>query len=105
VVDTHVARITQRLGLTKAKDPVKIEADLMAILPKREWIDFSHELIHHGRQICIARRPKCEVCPLEDLCPKIGVAKTEVAVPLVARVNGRSMKKPNTSTRSQRVAT
>ena len=73
VVDTHVGRITQRLGLTAEKDPVKIERDLMAELPKREWIDFSHELIHHGRQICIARRPKCDECPLDQLCPRIGV--------------------------------
>jgi endonuclease-3 len=74
VVDTHVARLSHRLGLTKHKDPVKIERDLMALLPKREWIGFSHRLIHHGRQICIARRPKCDACPLEDICPRHGVA-------------------------------
>lgn len=79
VVDTHVARITQRLGLTSEKDPIKIERDLMAQLPKREWIDFSHEMIHHGRQICIARRPKCDECPLEPLCPRIGVESPEPA--------------------------
>lgn len=96
VVDTHVGRITQRLGLTAEKDPVKIERDLMAELPKREWIDFSHELIHHGRQICIARKPKCDECPLERLCPRIGVESP-----------ARRTKKisPATTTRAQRVPT
>lgn len=74
VVDTHVGRISRRLGLTKADDPVKVEADLMALLPQQEWIDFSHRLIHHGRQICQARKPKCDACHLAALCPKIGVA-------------------------------
>jgi endonuclease-3 len=73
VVDTHVSRITQRLGLTKAADPEKIEQDLMAQLSKSEWIDFSHRLIHHGRKICVARKPKCEVCTLAKWCPRIGV--------------------------------
>jgi len=78
VVDTHVARLSHRLGLTEQRDPVKIERDLMALLPKRRWIEFSHELIHHGRQICIARRPRCEICPLDSLCPKIGVVVSPV---------------------------
>lgn len=73
VVDTHVRRITNLLGLTRHSDPVKIEADLMAIVPKKEWIEFSHRLIHHGRQICIARRPKCLECPLLKLCPRVGL--------------------------------
>ncbi len=73
VVDTHVARLSQRLGLTRHKDAVKIERDLMAILPKPQWIDFSHRMIHHGRKVCIARRPRCDGCPLEKLCPRIGV--------------------------------
>jgi endonuclease III len=73
VVDTHVGRIARRLGLTAEKDAVKVERDLMAQLPRRDWIDFSHELIHHGRRICAARRPKCDDCPLESLCPRIGV--------------------------------
>ncbi len=73
VVDTHVRRITQRLGLTDENDPEKIERDLMAVLPKREWIDFSHRLIHHGRRICVARRPKCGECTLAKICPRIGV--------------------------------
>jgi len=73
VVDTHVGRISRRLGLTTANDAVKVEQDLMAQIPKRDWIDFSHAMIHHGRAICIARRPKCEICPLEPVCPRIGV--------------------------------
>jgi endonuclease-3 len=75
VVDTHVARLSKRLGLTKHTDPVKIERDLVALLPKREWIDYSHRLIAHGRRICVARKPKCEICPLADVCPRIGVAE------------------------------
>ena len=76
VVDTHVRRITKRLGLTKHKEPEKIERDLMALLPKKEWVDFSHRLIHHGRKICLARRPKCEECTLNKVCPRIGVEST-----------------------------
>jgi endonuclease III len=74
VVDTHVGRLSRRLGLTQADDPIKVEADLMALLPQSEWINFSHRLIHHGRQICQARKPKCDACTLANLCPKIGVA-------------------------------
>lgn len=73
VVDTHVARLSYRLGLTEAKDAVKIERDLMALLPKKEWIMFSHRMIHHGRRICIARRPKCEECSMNKFCPQLGV--------------------------------
>lgn len=69
VVDTHVARISRLLGFTAMKDAVKIEKDLMKIIPKTNWIDYSHLLIHHGRAVCIARRPKCSVCPLNKLCP------------------------------------
>jgi endonuclease-3 len=76
VVDTHVARLSKRLGLTEEKTAEKIEQDLMAQLPRRDWIDFSHAMIYHGRQICIARRPKCETCPLESICPRIGVEET-----------------------------
>lgn len=73
VVDTHVKRIVALLGLTKATQPEKVEADLMNLLPDSEWVNFSHRLIHHGRRICIARRPKCPECPLLDLCPRIGL--------------------------------
>ena len=69
VVDTHVSRLSQRLGLTKNARPDKIEADLMAILPRSEWINFSHRMIMHGRQICLARKPRCTICPLADICP------------------------------------
>lgn len=68
VVDTHVQRISQRLELTKETTPEKIEQDLMKILPQDRWIAFSHEVIHHGRQLCIARKPKCMDCPLEKVC-------------------------------------
>jgi len=73
VVDTHVTRISRRLGLTEQKDAVKIERDLMAVLPKKEWVDFSHRLIHHGRRICKARQPLCDRCNLRDVCPRVGV--------------------------------
>jgi endonuclease-3 len=69
VVDTHVARISGRLGLTENKNPVKIEFDLMKIVPKRAWNDFSLQLIFFGRETCVARKPKCPICPLNKLCP------------------------------------
>jgi len=69
VVDTHVARVSGRLGLTENSDPVKIEDDLMKLIPAREWTAFSHRLIEHGRTICIARKPKCSECRLNELCP------------------------------------
>jgi endonuclease-3 len=75
VVDTHVSRLAHRLGLTKHSDAVKIERDLMPLLPEGQWIDFSHRLIHHGRRICTARKPRCEDCVLNVVCPKIGVKK------------------------------
>jgi len=68
VVDTHVQRISRRLELTKNDDPRRIEQDLMKVIPRSMWIDFSHQIIHHGRAICIARKPKCAECPLENLC-------------------------------------
>lgn len=70
VVDTHVKRVSYRLGLTKNTDPEKIEFDLMKIIPKKEWIHFSNMLIFHGRRICVARKPKCNECALEGICPK-----------------------------------
>jgi endonuclease-3 len=68
VVDTHVLRLSRRLELTKETQPVKVEQNLMRILPRDRWIAFSHELIHHGRQVCIARKPRCVDCTLEKLC-------------------------------------
>ena len=76
VVDTHVTRLSRRLGLTEHTDPTKIEQELMALLPKREWVDFAHRMIHHGRQICIARKPKCPLCSMNTFCPKIGVEQS-----------------------------
>lgn len=73
VVDTHVGRISKRLGLTDRTDPVKIEQDLMQLLPRKEWIDYSHRLIHHGRRVCKARRPLCDECGFKKICPRIGV--------------------------------
>ena len=68
VVDTHVQRISRRLDLTKATEPIKIELDLMHIIPKEKWILFSHQIIHHGRALCVARNPKCVECKIEPLC-------------------------------------
>jgi endonuclease-3 len=68
VVDTHVGRLSRRLDLTKETDPVKVERDLEKVIPQDHWIQFSHELIHHGRQVCIARKPRCADCSLEKLC-------------------------------------
>src|ERR1700733_1511538 len=68
VVDTHVLRISRRLELTKETTPEKVERDLMRVIPQDRWIDFSHEIIHHGRQICVARKPRCGDCTLEKLC-------------------------------------
>ena len=68
VVDTHVQRISHRLDFTKETEPVKIERDLMKIIPKEKWILFSHQVIHHGRALCVARNPKCAECKLDPLC-------------------------------------
>jgi endonuclease-3 len=69
VVDTHVSRISQLLGLTRNKTPEKIENDLKEVVPQKDWVMFPHWLITHGRRVCIARRPKCEECVLADICP------------------------------------
>ena len=73
VVDTHVSRVSHRLGLTENVAPEKIEKDLTVLVPQKDWILFPHLLIAHGRKICQARKPKCEICVLESICPKIGV--------------------------------
>jgi endonuclease-3 len=77
VVDTHVKRLAGRLGLTTRKTPEQIEVDLMAIVPRSEWVDLSHRLIHHGRKLCLAIKPRCSQCPLEPICPKIGVRSSQ----------------------------
>jgi len=68
-VDTHVKRLSGRLGLSQAKDPDKIEQDLLALVPKKHWLDFNYMLVNHGRQVCQARKPRCPECPLNHLCP------------------------------------
>jgi len=75
MVDTHVRRLARRLGLSRENDPTKIEMDLQGLVPPAEWTRFSHRLIHHGRRICNARAPRCDVCPLQQWCPRIGVAE------------------------------
>jgi endonuclease III len=77
-VDTHCGRVSRRLGLTSHTDAVKVEHDLMRALPSAEWTIFSHRIIAHGRQVCHARKPDCENCPLDRLCPKIGVVPPPV---------------------------
>lgn len=99
VVDTHVTRISQRLGLTRNQDAEKIERDLMELLPKREWIDFSHRVIHHGRRVCQARKPNCEGCSLAELCPRIGVASFE-SVTSVAESSPQKKARPRKSSRN-----
>lgn len=73
VVDTHVGRISRRLGLTVKTDAVQVERDLMKVLPKKEWVQYSHRMIHHGRQVCKARKPLCDDCSMKRFCPRNGV--------------------------------
>jgi endonuclease-3 len=77
-VDTHVGRLSQRMGLTPHTDPVKIERDLMALVPRKEWTMFGHRMIFHGRQVCHARKPLCEQCALAPFCPRVGVGAEEI---------------------------
>lgn len=74
VVDTHVKRLAKRLGLASKNSPEQIERELMAIVPRSQWVDLSHRLIHHGRRVCVARRPRCDDCSLSTICPKVGVS-------------------------------
>jgi endonuclease III len=94
VVDTHVGRIARRLGLTNSDDPVKVEQDLMALLPQSDWLDLSHMLILHGRAICQARKPLCAECALAPLCPtgRVELAQ-EIASPAPAVARGRRSSK------------
>jgi endonuclease-3 len=87
-VDTHVKRLTRRLGLTKSTDPVKIEADVTKLLPPEEWTGFSLRLILHGRRICVARAPRCPECVLNDFCPSSTVRAKSRRRPLTARAAG-----------------
>jgi endonuclease-3 len=74
VVDTHAGRVSRRLGLTAHSKPDKIEADLMSLVPKDQWIDLGHRLVLHGRHTCKARQPQCDTCAIHDVCPQIGVS-------------------------------
>jgi len=74
VVDTHVKRLSVRLGLSARKTPEQIERDLMATVPRDEWVDLSHRLIQLGRRVCLARKPRCPSCPMAGFCPRVGVA-------------------------------
>jgi endonuclease III len=85
VVDTHVTRVSGRLGLTANTDPVKIEEDLVPLLPKSEWTMFAHRLIYHGRETCIARRPLCEECVLNDICPSAELVTADPPSPSKSR--------------------
>lgn len=78
-VDTHVGRLSRRMGLTTETNPVKVERDLMELIPRRQWTMFSHRMIFHGRQVCKARKPLCETCPLASVCPRLGTP-TEGAI-------------------------
>jgi endonuclease-3 len=75
VVDTHVQRLARRMGLTRQREPEKIERVLMRLIPRPEWISFGHRMIAHGRRVCSARKPACERCCLNDICPKVGVPR------------------------------
>jgi endonuclease-3 len=88
VVDTHVRRLSQRLGLTRKEDPVKIERDLMRVVPRADWGRVPHLLIWHGRRVCDARRPRCEDCVLAGLCPSSRVAALVSAEPEATRASG-----------------
>ena len=103
VVDTHVFRLSHRMGLAKAKTPVEVEKQLTALIPEKDWIDFGHILIHHGRAVCAARTPRCEECVVASHCPKIGVdakpAKDTLlksAKPLSERIAASKKKKTKT---------
>jgi len=94
VVDTHVKRLAKRLGLTSKTAPEQIERELMDVIPRSKWVDFSHCMIQHGRRVCLARRPRCESCSLASICPKIGVVTTGTRL--------KSKKLPAPSARSAR---
>jgi endonuclease-3 len=104
VVDTHVTRLTNRLGLTKQTDAVKIEQDLIRLLPPEEWIDFSHRLIWHGRRVCQARKPLCAECKLAEICPKIGVVTKPATKQTKTKSTASTKKQPKPSPKSARIA-
>jgi endonuclease-3 len=101
VVDTHVGRVSGRLALTESADPVVIEQDLMKVVPREKWTQFAHRMIYHGRETCIARKPQCEVCVLNDLCPSAQLTEDRVSPPSsrarIARSATPSSKSPSRS--------
>ncbi|HEX8171284.1 MAG TPA: endonuclease III [Thermoanaerobaculia bacterium] len=90
VVDTHVTRVSGRLGLTQSADPVEIEQDLIALLPRAEWTPFAHRIIYHGRETCIARKPQCDACVVNDLCPSAELTADRTSQPLSRGRSARS---------------
>jgi endonuclease III len=94
VVDTHVTRLSRRMGLTVETDAVKIERDLMEQLPPREWVALSHRMIQHGRRVCTARNPRCDQCALGDICPRIGVVSPTKRGGLDSKAKRRHAKRP-----------
>jgi endonuclease-3 len=94
VVDTHVHRVSRRLGLTTADAPDKIEQDLMRLFPKTQWTILGHRMIWHGRQVCIARRPRCQECLLSDICPRIGVPTHPPSLPPLSRGGRGGQRRP-----------
>ena len=106
-VDTHVARLSELLGLSTETDPTKIERDLMALVPQEKWVEVSHLLILHGRQTCIARRPNCDACVVNDLCPSAFVAKGYAGERAAARAEkgaAKATKKPTRKKAGKRPA-
>jgi endonuclease-3 len=101
-VDTHVSRVSQRLELTRSEDPVAIEADLSALVPRERWTHTTHQLIHHGRVCCQARRPRCEECPLAEDCPWPGRAQRAAAPKAAARGARGPARAPTRSRRTAR---
>ena len=99
VVDTHVRRLSQRLGLTRQDDPVKIERDLQRVVPRADWARFPHLLIWHGRRVCDARRPRCEDCVLEDLCPSSRLAELPPGELGSSGASGRARAEPASTRR------
>jgi endonuclease-3 len=95
-VDTHVGRLSQRLGLTEHTNPEHIERDLMTLLPPREWTSFGHRMIYHGRQVCHARKPLCASCALAELCPRVGVAAPTLALRADRKANQKPTQGPTT---------
>jgi endonuclease III len=93
-VDTHVTRLTKRLGLTRSTDPVRIEAEVTAMVPRSEWTDLSLRLILHGRRVCLAQRPKCEACVLNDICPSAFTFGPKNPKPKSPTSKGRGRQKP-----------